>query len=268
MIIYVDVLFGINFISSFVMIWAVIKCMNLRAKKWRVILSSVVSAVISVLIFCMGERRAALILRLILPFISVVTAVGYDKKHIAAFYLASALSMGISVILFSFMGTGAAMRFGIIYVNLPVKMLFFALIFSYAAVECFARLLKRRQNMDIHNVRICLGKNKVTISAIFDSGNSLKEPLTKKPVIVAQWEGVKSLFDGCSYEEVIENTDKYGLWTIPYKTAGGEGVMYAFLSKNTLLDKKPASDMFIGITPVRLSEKGEYAGLLNNEIII
>ena len=107
----------------------------------------------------------------------------------------------------------------------------------------------------------------VTVTALFDSGNLLKEPVTGKYVSILEWDYVKKLF-GAEYEfsDIENHAEEMKLWVIPFNSLGNSsGMLFAFLADNITIpeEKKIIDKTFIGIYGGVLSKNNEYHALIN-----
>lgn len=121
-----------------------------------------------------------------------------------------------------------------------------------------------------------------TVNALFDSGNSLKEPISGSPVHIIDYETANNLLKkGQDIQEKISIDEKIGInekisinekiRIIPYNSLGKKnGIMTAFECekvminiKDTEIDTGPA---YLGIYQGELCAKGKYKMILNRSI--
>jgi stage II sporulation protein GA (sporulation sigma-E factor processing peptidase) len=173
--------------------------------------------------------------------------------------------------------------------NFSVNILIAATCISYVVIKLAAGWIKRVliKKQTFYIIKIYTQGQDLTINTLMDTGNSLKEPIGKLPVIITEFEAVKEILpDGLKllyYEkkdenfeyilEILENADfKLRLRVIPYVSIGRQkGMLIGFKPDMVEVfkeDKKiPVKDVIIGIYNFKLSGDGSYQGLLNPEIL-
>lgn len=135
----------------------------------------------------------------------------------------------------------------------------FALMFSYLADR---RRMKKQEPCKV----MLSGKHgsRVTVQAIVDTGNCLKEPISGKPVSVLE----KAVFDSLFGEEVPQE----GFRAIPYRSIGCErGIMKGFLLPEMTIEqdgiKKVCSNVYVGVSERAVSSTASYRMLLHPELL-
>lgn len=223
------------------------------------------------MIFCFGAQY--IFLKALLAFLMILCAYGWMGKKtlsvFAAFLLIMAAVSGIVTVFISLISTGtdSVIRNGIVYFDISGTLLFLILFAAYPIICLLSRGLKSQKNRTIYLTRIERSGKSVSLNALFDSGNKLKEPITGRPVVVAEWEAVKDLFESpVDFEMLIDRAEDYRLWLIPYHALGkSDGRIFAFLADKIQIDKQITERVFIGVTGQTLSK--EYQALLNADLI-
>lgn len=106
--------------------------------------------------------------------------------------------------------------------------------------------------------------SRVTVQAIVDTGNCLKEPISGKPVSVLE----KTVFDSLFGEEGPHE----GFRAIPYRSVGCErGIMKGFLLPEMTIEqdgiKKVCSNVYVGVSERAVSSTASYRMLLHPELL-
>ena len=119
--IYADVLFFINFISSYILLDLSARITRCRPRLWRIVTAAAIGALLAVTGFCAGEYAGAV--KLISAVVLPVCAFGFrgadTVRQVIAFSLLSAVMAGI----FAFLSGSSqtiVMRGGIMYFDLSV----------------------------------------------------------------------------------------------------------------------------------------------------
>lgn len=265
--IYIDVLFFINFISTYLLLDITVKLSGNKVKSSRKLIGALLGAALSVSIFLLKE--IGFLIRILSFIIIPMCVFGFNKsyilKHIIFFLISSLIMSAVFVFIEGFYGSNVYVRQGVIYFDIQVKRFIVIFLISYLAVKISAKLIKKRNQKKIVKIKILFNGESVELKALSDSGNLLKEPISKKSVTVSEWETVKKLFNNISYEDFKSNIYKFNLRIIPYKTIDKKsGVMYAFLSDDMILkeEKIHIEPQYIAITTAKLSSNKEYDALI------
>ena len=133
----------------------------------------------------------------------------------------------------------------------------------------------------ICSIKVVIDKKETYIKAIIDTGNFLKEPITKFPVIVIQKDSLKELIPQNildNVEEIINgeniNLGEYisKVRIIPFTSLGKEnGILLGIKADKILIkseDKIILKDnVIVGIYNGTLSKVGKYQALIGLELI-
>ena len=275
MVVYADVIFLINFISAYIMLYILGKAINkVRIRKKRLFLASVLGAAGAAVIFCVEMPTAlSYLTRILAVFLMIFTAFFEQRKQLLNQILWLVLMSGIMI--FSMMlitaliknTVSVVIKAGIVYFDIPPKVFLFAFILSYFVLIFFLKVFKNRKNKKYYIMSVTHNDKTVTVTALFDSGNLLKEPVTGKYVSILEWDYVKKLF-GAEYEfsDIENHAEEMKLWVIPFNSLGNSsGMLFAFLADNITIpeEKKIIDKTFIGIYGGVLSKNNEYHALIN-----
>ena len=275
MVVYADVIFLINFISAYIMLYILGKAINkVRIRKKRLFLASVLGAAGAAVVFCVEMPTAlSYLTRILAVFLMIFTAFFEQRKQLLNQILWLVLMSGIMI--FSMMlitaliknTVSVVIKAGIVYFDIPPKVFLFAFILSYFVLIFFLKVFKNRKNKKYYIMSVTHNDKTVTVTALFDSGNLLKEPVTGKYVSILEWDYVKKLF-GAEYEfsDIENHAEEMKLWVIPFNSIGNSsGMLFAFLADNITIpeEKKIIDKTFIGIYGGVLSKNNEYHALIN-----
>ena len=275
MVVYADVIFLINFISAYIMLYILGKAINkVRIRKKRLFLASALGAAGAAVVFCVEMPTAlSYLTRILAAFLMIFTAFFEQRKQLLNQILWLVLMSGIMI--FSMMlitaliknTVSVVIKAGIVYFDIPPKVFLFAFILSYFVLIFFLKVFKNRKNKKYYIMSVTHNDKTVTVTALFDSGNLLKEPVTGKYVSILEWDYVKKLF-GAEYEfsDIENHAEEMKLWVIPFNSLGNSsGMLFAFLADNITIpeEKKIIDKTFIGIYGGVLSKNKEYHALIN-----
>lgn len=171
-VLYADVLFIINFSMDFISLYLTAKLMSLRQKAWRYVLSAVLGAVSATVMTAYGISglpEAALTLALS-AVMSVVAYGGGSVGRIAgrslALWGAGALVGGVVTVLCS-LGKHSPLESARAGTDRP----FGAIAVGVLIVWAFVRVIRPRLGKKAVEATVAFGKNRITLTALCDSGN-------------------------------------------------------------------------------------------------
>lgn len=292
-VIYIDVLFTVNLIINFLLIKACCAFISLKQNKYRIFLGAFIGACYAVLVFfpnfsvLYSTISKLLISMLIIACSFPFYSIGSYLKTLLIFYVVSFGFCGcvLAVFYFSDIGArlGAVYSNGIFYFNLPWTILALSGLLFCISVKLFGII--SRKSYTSRNLRKKLflsfdGKT-AEITALMDTGNSLVDPITLTPVIIAEYRTIKPLFS----EEVNNGLERIGkdnlTWImsevvekglparlIPFSSLGKEnGMLLGFIpDKAEICDDsgiRILEKCVIGISEKPLSKDRSYTALLN-----
>ncbi len=275
MVIYADVIFLINFISAYVMLYLLGKFINkVRLRKIRVIAASVIGAASAVIVFIYEFPMAiSYIIRIFSVILMVFTAFFEQRKQLVNQLLWLTMMSGMMIfsmiLLAIFAGStmNVAVKSGVVYFDIPQKLFLAMFVISYFVMIFFIKVFKNRKNKKYYVMSVTHNDRTITVPALFDSGNLLKEPVTGKYVSIVEWGEVKKLFDAdYDFSQLQSHAEDMKLWVVPFNSLGmRSGMLFAFIADSVAIpeEKKVIDKTFIGIYGNSLSKNKEYHALIN-----
>lgn len=261
--IYIDVLIVLNIYVNFFLMKATAKLTHTPLKTSRCVLSSVTGSLFSLTIF-LPDMNFLIPLAIKLGAAVIITAMAFgikDKwqtvKLVFFFYLVNFIFGGI-IMLFYLTFRPGFMAFGntYFYVDFSLLSLVIFTAVSYFAVTAVRRLMdKGCDTKGKYKVLIHHGKSTVSVDAVADTGNSLVDMFSGKPVIICRREDLRGVAD-LPAEPAAENAELLyktnGVRFIPYSTIGNRGMIAVFSPDEILIcdaerGKTRKVDAMIGI---------------------
>ena len=290
MTIYIDVLFAVNGIVNFMLLLATSKISKIQTPTWRLLIGSLLGAVYAVcMFFPQIEALYTIVSKITFSFILIAVTFTIKKlkhflKTVFIFYITSFVFGGIALGLFYFIGfgKGTVISNGIFYFNLPWRILAIASVSAYGIIRFVWKVAKTDRMRDYKQIDIYLNGNKVSLNALVDTGNMLSEPVSKLPVIVAEFSVISSILpqsfislyhslENCPENIILENQDSFlasRLRIIPFSSLGtSDGMLIGVKPDSVKIGKSFYNDIIIGIYNNKLSKNMDYNALLNPEII-
>lgn len=260
LVIYVDVLFVVNFFITYLLLLFTSLMLKRRYKTLRLLTASAVGGLYS-LVLLVDDLNFLLssLGKVCISLLMVFIAFGFGRlvvflKSAALFYFSNLLFLGIIVaVQLLFSPDSIALHNGTVYFDISAKVLLFsafaAYLISVAVIKIYNHTIEKRQ---IYSVTIKKNGRDTHLYALSDSGNKLKEPFSDFPVIVADKEKIS--YDA---ERVV-----------PYNTVGGEGILQAFRPDKVVISNgKSAFEtdrVYIAMSTV---DSKEFSAVINPEIL-
>ena len=145
---------------------------------------------------------------------------------------------------------------------------FFGLIAAAGSVFllCFFGFRGRIGKARYLPVQLRYGEKSMSLTALYDTGNTLQDPVTGKPVLVVGAEVAKQLF-GLTRQELSSPVNAVsqallpGLRLIPYRSVGQAGGLLLALRMHDVKIGNWKGSALVAFSPNGLSTEGEYQAL-------
>lgn len=253
--IYVDVLVVLNWYIDYFVLLATAKLTHTNVRRKRLVLSGLVGAVSSLIILLPPMHYLVNVLvKFVLSVGLVLIAFGKSSLKVTL-----KLSLYFCVISFTFAGMVVALN-GILHsdvlsTNNSYVYADFSLTFLVVSTAlCYGVLCVVRRLVDTHtgatgewSLSITYHGKSVTIQGLADTGNSLTDSFSGRPVVVCSKDSLRGIINP------DEPTSLNGFRLIPFATIGNGGLVVSFIPDSvTITDitqnySKPI-DVLIGIS--------------------
>lgn len=287
--VYIDVLFGVNLFINYIMLRTVGLIGGRRSRRWRTAFGAALGAAYAAAVFFpeLGLFYS-LTFKLLASGLMIAAAFPvygvWDFLRLTGlFYAVSAAFGGLSFAILFLTGwgrrLGAVFSNGVVYLDIPITALFLGATAFYGLLGLAGAALRLSKRLGPrHKLIVELDGKKAVLTALADTGNILVDPISRAPVIVAELEALKGLFDysirvGLSSEDLQEGL---GLMTergmrarlIPFSSVGKpNGMMVGFVPDRAAVRRGgsllPMGRCVVGIYPHRLSPDKSYDALYN-----
>jgi len=263
MVIYGEYLFIENFIVGALLILLSGKLTGYIPSFRRLALGAALCGMGSFIIFLPVKGILSIIVRLAMGVIISAAAFGRRQliKKTAVLLILTFLSGGSVMALLLWQQEPAITHQGIIYID----------VFTYFKLLCFGILgfgftywfvaLIRKRNRDIAirgKVSMVIDDKNYDFKGYVDSGNSLREPVTGKPVVLLDNRGASKLPFKPS-----DMTDRYSL--IPYKAVGVEfGYLESIRCDRIIFEEKVSEGAWIAFYN---GVFGDFEALINRDFL-
>ncbi|NLJ88325.1 MAG: sigma-E processing peptidase SpoIIGA [Epulopiscium sp.] len=296
--IYIDIVFFLNFIMDYFIMWIVSKIIKEKVTNKRLIFGAFLASLLYCLIFFIPvfKKTYNIIGLIILPMIPLM--ITYKAKtfrklikvfilfHITAFALG-----GAGIALFYYLNIGKfiknSLRFNID--NFPILLLIVSSLVSYFIIKLILIWIRKFSNNAgmLYQIKIYYEGMIIDACALMDTGNSLYDPFSQSPVIVVEFSSIKRFLPDSIQQLFNENKEndlsllikqitgcqiRSKIRVIPFSSLGTpNGMLLGFKPDQVeILEKddtiKVLQDVVIGIYNQRLSRDNKYQALLHPDI--
>ncbi|MGO5051922.1 sigma-E processing peptidase SpoIIGA [Lachnospiraceae bacterium LCP25S3_G4] len=255
---YVDVLFLVNFMMDYFVLLIVRKILKCSATHFNICIGSAVGSLLTCIVIVLPIPYA--FMKLILFHVVINTfmiRIGLKIKYSKTFWKAF-VTLYISAFLL-----GGVFEYLHQYVRIG-SLFFAAAIVSYYVVQGVWRFITYIQKNEMRKCKVTLYLNNKehTLNALVDTGNSLSDPMTGKPVSILERKTAKRLMN----QEKI-----HSMRYIPYHTIGeSTGVLPAIRLEKMCIhleEEHWIHNPIIGICEQDISDKEEYQMILNPDLL-
>ena len=290
--VYADVLFAINFLMN-----GFILCMagKMSGRKVKILRCSSASAVVSALYciiffklyFLLNNNITSLIIMAAFIFMAVFIAFRPKTRreflHISFLTAVSAIITGgvTMALFFVLFAQEGVLKNG----TFPAAVLIVSTLGSYIFFKFIHSNLqkKRLQKQCIYTVKIYYNGAETELRGLVDTGNTLTDPISKMPVIIAELSSLKKclptnvlkLYDENKNDNLADLLDcisgtpfSLRMRMIPFHSVGTKnGVLIGFKPDKIEIHTEKEVSAVIGIYTEKLTADGEYNALLNPALI-
>jgi len=295
--IYIDVLFFENIAINFLILAITGYISKFSAGAARLLAGSFIGAMYVLAAFLPGtEMYFTITAKIVLSFVMVAVTFWPEKikdfiKLTLFFYLVSFVFGGAVFGLYYFLNPKGGMVSNGIYniSGFPIKTLLVSIIFTYIVIRICWDIIKSkaiRENA-MATVLIRLENKEVTINALIDTGNSLRDPISNIPVMIVEFEAIKEILPEevntiflngveTNLDLVVQEISKTD-WAsrfrlIPFNSLGKtNGMLIGFRPDRVEVEikevKKDSQEVVVGIYNRNLSKDESYRALLSLELV-
>ena len=293
MTIYLDVVLLENLCMNYIILFATGYIMKIKMKQWRILISSLIGGIYSIVAYLeILPIYSNLFMKIILSIIMVYFAynakgVKILSKQLLIFYLTSFVFGGCAFALLYFIKPkNILIKNGVYVGTYPLKIVLLGGIVGFIVTHIAFKIVKnklKKKDM-IYTATIKIGEKETTLTAMLDTGNLLRDPISKIPVVVVEREklydilpaellnNVENLVGGeqtKKIEEIEEKEYLTKLRIIPFSSIGRKNGLLIGIKAYTITIQKEEietrKNVIIGIFPEKLSNN--YSALFGLDLL-
>lgn len=255
MTIYIDIILLINFIIDLLLLLSVSFLLKRRASITRIIISSSIGSLSTLLLFIIHNNFLLLIYKLLISIIMIIITFKYNNFHyfkdnLIYLYIISII-LGGTIYLIN--NQISSINNGLIFTSNNLKInLFLLIIITPIIIYKYLITTKNYQitysnyyDIDIYYNDLCIKG-----TAFLDTGNNLKDPYFKRPIILIN-------------KELINEPVKTFL--VPYSVVNNQkGLLEVFSPKKIIINNKKCKKTLLGLSDVNING---IKIILNKEVL-
>ncbi len=276
MTIYLDIVFLENALMNYIILYATGFVQKRKMKNFKLIISSVLGALYAIISYLkIIPIYSTLFMKILLSVIMIYVAFNNENakqllKNLLLFYLASFVIGGCALaMLYMISPKRVSFQNGVLVGTYPMKITLIAGLVGFFIIQYSFSLNKRQMKIKdlLCELEIVVNNKKVKMKGYIDSGNTLKDPISKKPVIIVEKEVMQEIID---VNKLIGGDENLKIRLIPFKSIGKQNGMLIGIrpeyvkikyNENQIITKK----VIIGIYDKKISKN--YSALIGLEIL-
>lgn len=238
--IYLDLLFLLNFSFDFLLLLSVAILLRRNVKISRMVLGAVVGSLSIFILFLNTNSIQLFIIKLLISIIMILVSFGYKNiyytfKNFIFLYLVSIVLGGFLYYLnleFSYKNEGIIFY----HHGLSINYIFLVII-SPIILYIYVRQGKGLKNLynNYYNIELYLNENdKLDLTAFLDTGNTLKDPYKKRPVILIN-------------KNKINNIENYKFCFVNYSGINDNGILKCITVYQIKINDKIVKNFLVGL---------------------
>ena len=296
MTIYIDVVLIENLCMNYIILFSTSYILKIKRNHFRLIISALLGGVYSILAYMqIVEIYSNFFIKIILSIAMVYIAYNAKNikllmKQIVIFYLTSFVFGGCAFALLYFVKPQEIlMKNGMYIGTYPLKIALLGGIVGFAITVVAFKVVKYRMTKKdmFCEITIYMKEKSVKAKAMIDTGNMLKDPISRMPVIVVEkdilyeiipykilnnldkiigGEIASEIYD----KEIVEYISKFIV--IPFTSLGKQnGLLLGIKASKVKIEldsnEEELENVIIGIYDKKLSKKNNYNALLGLDIL-
>ena len=276
MAIYLDIIFFENTLMNYIILYATGFVQKRKMKNFKLIISSVIGAIYAIISYLnLIPVYSTPFMKILLSSIMIYVAFNNENikqmiKNLLLFYLTSFVIGGCALaLLYMISPQNIHFQNGVLVGTYPMKVTLISGIIGFLIIQYSFSLNKRQMKIKdlLCDLEIAINNQKVKIKGYIDSGNTLKDPLSKKPVIIVEKNIIEKIVD---VEKLMGGDENLKIRLIPFKSIGKQngmliGIKPQYIKIKYNENQVKTNNVIVGIYDKKISKN--YSALIGLEIL-
>lgn len=281
-VVYLDTLFFLNTTVDYLLLLGAARLAGEPLHRARFVLGAILGGMYAAALFLPGlEFLSEPACRGAFCLIMAVVAYGGSRRLLRQTLIFLALTCGFGGVVLAIGSWGRdSVQSGITVTELDLKTVLLSAALCYGILNIgFRRFAAHTApSGELLQADLWLGERHVSLMALVDTGNTLTDSATGKPVVVAEGEKLKGLFprDHCPNKEDMRNpswgierlgTEEWGrrFRLLPFRAVGiDRGLLLAVRLDRLVLAGKEKGALMVALSPTPVSDGGGYCALVGS----
>ncbi len=283
MVVYLDTLFFLDLVVDYLLLLSAARLVGAPLDRLRFACGALIGAAYSALLFLPeGEWLSHPLCKVGCAVLMVLTAFSRsgDLLRLTVVFFVLSCGLGGAMLAVELLLTreSLSLRDGVLYPPWNVTHVLIAAGAFWAVCSLVLRRVARHSAASGEIVPAILRRegHRVAISVLLDTGNTLTDPVTGKPVLVADWRVLCPLLpkgvslDDRTLRNPVEAMETIGArgagaWfrLLPYRAVGVPcGMLLALRLEHAQIGERDCGRMLAAFSPTPVSDGGGYSGLM------
>ncbi len=277
MTVYIDAVFLLNWLINTMLLHAAARIRGAPLRRGRFWAAGALGGLYAVLCYLPGLAWfQGWGMKLLALALMLVTAFGFRRQTVGSGVIFLILAIGLSGLVY-FVATvlmGVHIPLGGIYPVTFAELLLTAGL-AYTGGRLVLEKVAVRPSERLYPMQLTLGGARVQLTALHDTGNSLRDPISGQSVPVVAADALAQILGRDALRALrrqdlqlaIECLAPYRPRLIPYRTVGtSSGLLVAIRCGRLQIGRSVRENALIALSPLPVSDRGDYAALIGGSI--
>ena len=279
-VIYIDSLFLLNFVVDYLLLLCAGRLAGEVLHRGRLALGAALGAAYAAAVFFpdMGFLLHHMC-KLSAAVLSLLAGYGGSRRllRVTLVFFAVSAAFGGGIFALELLGgRGLTLKNGIFYSAMDLKLILLSAAGCYVLITLVLQRSARHTPRELAPAVLTLEGKRVALTALVDTGNTLTDPATGRPVMVAEGEKLLPLFppgqapDAQALRDPVGTLERLSaqgwrgrLRLLPYQAVGVEcGLLLALRLDGAKIGTEDYGALLVALSPTRLSDGGGYSALI------
>lgn len=281
-VVYIDSLFLLNFVVNYLLLLASARLAGEVLHRWRLAGGAALGALYAAAVFFPGmDFLLHPLCKLGVAALMLLCAFRASQRllRVTLVFFGVSAAFGGGIFAIELLGgRGLSLQNGIFYSAMDLRLILLSAAGCYVVLTMiFSRSAKHSgARREVVPAVLTLEGRRVALTALVDTGNTLTDPATNRPVMVAEGEKLLSLFPPGEAPNPAEMRDPVAAigrlsggklrcrWRLlPYQAVGVDcGMLLALRLDGVKAGKVDYGGILVALSPNRLSDGGGYSALI------